>query len=125
VRQGAADRGAIRQALSLLDRGELVCIFPEGTRSEDGDLSAAQPGAAMIAAKAGVPLIPVAIHGTWEAMPRNARWMRPARISLTFGPPIRPRAAGGGGRARELAGVSQRIMDEIDRLLVERQLEAA
>jgi 1-acyl-sn-glycerol-3-phosphate acyltransferase len=120
VRQGTADRAAIRRAMALLAEGRLIGIFPEGTRSADGGLQSAQPGAALIASRAGVPLIPVAIQGTWEAFPRSARWMRPAPISITFGTPIYPREEEGRGtRAGELAGISRRIMEEIDRLLAD------
>src|SRR5437868_4834323 len=49
VRQGTADRAAIRHAMALLSRGELVCVFPEGTRTATGDLQVPQPGAALIA----------------------------------------------------------------------------
>jgi len=120
VRQGTADRAAIRQAMSLLAQGKLIGIFPEGTRSADGSLKSAHPGAALIASRAGVPLIPVAIQGTWEAFPRSARWMRPAPISITFGTPIYPGEEDvRTSRAGELAGISRRIMEEIDRLLAE------
>jgi 1-acyl-sn-glycerol-3-phosphate acyltransferase len=119
VRPETADRNAIRHAVNLLAQGKLVCIFPEGTRSATGELQEAHPGAALIAAKARVPLIPVAIQGTWEALPREARWLRPARLSLAFGPPILPRADTEGRRATELAGTSRRIMEAIDQLLVE------
>jgi 1-acyl-sn-glycerol-3-phosphate acyltransferase len=121
VRQATADRAAIRRAMALLAEGRLIGIFPEGTRSEHGGLQAAQPGAALIASKAGVPLIPVAIQGTWEAYPRHARWMRPAPISIAFGTPIYPcDEEARGSRAGELAGISRRIMEEIDRLLADR-----
>jgi 1-acyl-sn-glycerol-3-phosphate acyltransferase len=118
VRPGTADRAAIRRAVALLGEGKLVGIFPEGTRSADGGLQSAHPGAALIASRAGVPLIPVAIQGTWEAFPRDARWMRPAPISITFGSPIYPREEDArSSRGGELAGISRRIMEEIDRLL--------
>jgi len=118
VRQGAADRAAIRRAMALLSAGELVCVFPEGTRSKSGELLSPQPGAALIAARSGAPLIPVALSGTFEAYPPHARWMRPARISVAFGPPILSQAEESeGGRSQELAGISRKIMAEIDRML--------
>jgi 1-acyl-sn-glycerol-3-phosphate acyltransferase len=119
VRPGTADRAAIRRAMALLSEGRVVCIFPEGTRSDDGDLQSAQPGAALIASRSGAPLVPVAIHGTWDAYPRNSRWMKPARISVSFGPPVLLREEEGGRRSGELEGISRRIMEEIERLLDE------
>jgi 1-acyl-sn-glycerol-3-phosphate acyltransferase len=123
VKPETADRNAIRHAVTLLAEGKLVRIFPEGTRSSTGQLQEPHPGAALIASKARVPLIPMAIQGTWDALPRNARWLRPARLTLTFGPPILPQPAAEGRRA-ELAGTSRRIMEAIDQLLVDER-EAA
>ncbi|WP_378955519.1 lysophospholipid acyltransferase family protein [Pelosinus sp. sgz500959] len=64
VRRGAADRTAIRYAIDLLKKGEILGLFPEGTRSKTGLLGKPEPGIAMIALKAGVPIIPAAIIGT-------------------------------------------------------------
>ena len=64
VRRGAADRTAIRYAINLLKNGEVLGLFPEGTRSKTGMLGKPEPGIAMIAIKAGVPIIPTAIIGT-------------------------------------------------------------
>lgn len=64
VRRGAADRTAIRYAISLLKKGEVLGLFPEGTRSKTGILGKPEPGIAMIALKAGVPIVPAAIIGT-------------------------------------------------------------
>lgn len=64
VKRGAADRNAIRTAVTLLEQGELVGLFPEGTRGKNGVLGPAEPGVLMIAVKANVPIIPVAIIGT-------------------------------------------------------------
>lgn len=64
VKRGAADRNAIRTAVTLLEQGELVGLFPEGTRGKNGILGPAEPGVLMIAVKANVPIIPVAIIGT-------------------------------------------------------------
>lgn len=64
VRRGLADRNAIRTAIALLEGGEVVGIFPEGTRSRTGELGRAEAGMGMIAVKAGVPVVPVAVTGT-------------------------------------------------------------
>ncbi len=126
VRPHSADRQAIRHAVGLLARGELLGIFPEGTRSGDGRLQQAEPGAALIAARANVPLIPVAIEGTQTAMPRNSRWIRRARIRVNIGQPILPAAeATERSRAAELAGISRRIMEQIETLLEESARRAA
>jgi len=64
VRRGAADRTAIRTAVAVLEKGDAFGIFPEGTRSKNGKLLPLQPGMAMIALKARVPIVPTAIIGT-------------------------------------------------------------
>lgn len=64
VKRGAADRGAIRHAINLLKNGEILGLFPEGTRSKTGELGKPEAGVGMIVLKAGVPIIPAAIIGT-------------------------------------------------------------
>ncbi|OPX90474.1 MAG: 1-acyl-sn-glycerol-3-phosphate acyltransferase [Pelotomaculum sp. PtaB.Bin104] len=61
VRRGGTDRAAIRKALALLEEGQIVGVFPEGSRSHTGELQKPHLGAAMLALKAGVPMLPVAI----------------------------------------------------------------
>lgn len=64
VRRDRSDRSAIRTALRLLGEGKVVGVFPEGTRSRTGELLKPHAGAAMLALKAGVPMLPVAVSGT-------------------------------------------------------------
>ena len=86
VRRGTADRAALRHTISLLKSGKLVLIFPEGTRSVDGTLGKPHGGVSFIAHNAGVPAIPAYVRGT--ILPRNAKWIRPAQLTVTFGSPI-------------------------------------
>ena len=64
VRRGAPDRTAIRYAINLLKNGEVLGVFPEGTRSKTGELGKPEAGIDMIACKARVPIVPAAIIGT-------------------------------------------------------------
>lgn len=64
IKRGQPDRSAIRRALEVLEKGKVLGLFPEGTRSKTGELQKPHPGAAMIALKAGVPVVPVACQGT-------------------------------------------------------------
>jgi len=88
VSRGEVDRTAIRNAQQLLEDGKALVIFPEGTRSPDGKLQDAELGFAMIATRAKVPVVPVAISGADRVMPRGSFLIRPAKIKVTFGKAI-------------------------------------
>ncbi|HLT59393.1 MAG TPA: lysophospholipid acyltransferase family protein [Limnochordales bacterium] len=89
VRRGQADRQAIRRALELLAAGKVVGIFPEGTRSETGELQDVQGGTALLALKSGAPVVPLAVLGVERALDAgNRRWPRRSRVTLKMGPPL-------------------------------------
>ncbi|MDR7420074.1 MAG: lysophospholipid acyltransferase family protein [Armatimonadota bacterium] len=88
VRRGEADRQSIRTALDILSRGRMLLMFPEGTRSVDGRLRPAEPGAALLALRTGAAVLPVAVIGTQRAMPKGARFPRRGPVTVRFGPPI-------------------------------------
>lgn len=88
VKRGASDRAAMRDMLDHLERGDVVCVFPEGTRSEGGAVGDFQRGATLVARRAGVPLIPCGVRGTFAIAPKGSSIPRPARCSLTYGPPL-------------------------------------
>lgn len=113
VRRNTADRAMLRTVLDLLARGETVGLFPEGTRTEDGQLNRAQPGIALIAQKSGAPIVPVGIIGTYEMLPRNRKSLRRVPLTLAVGKPIMfPSDA-----SRE--EVTTRVMEAIAALLTE------
>lgn len=89
------DRAHGRRAVKSLDAaadrissGTSVIIFPEGTRSPDGKLKEFKVGAMVLAIKAGVPLVPIAICGTHEILPKGAYLARPGRVAIRIGKPI-------------------------------------
>ena len=89
VKRSSADIGAIKESLRLLKKGNLVLVFPEGTRTCDGSIGPLQPGAVMIACKAGVPIVPLAIDGAFDAWPRNRRWPNLfVSVRVIFGTPM-------------------------------------
>ena len=71
-----------------LRRGRILCIFPEGARSYEGDLKEFKKGAAILAREIGVPIVPVGINGTYEVWPRDSMRIRPHKVRLAFGPPL-------------------------------------
>jgi 1-acyl-sn-glycerol-3-phosphate acyltransferase len=85
IRDGAIELSAVRQLLGTLARGEIVGVFPEGRITLDGELLPAQPGMIAIAARARVPIVPVGVHGAFEAFPRNARLPRRHPVRVAYG----------------------------------------
>lgn len=92
VKRGAADRRALREMAQHLKLGDCVAIFPEGTRTFDGTVQPFKGGALLAARMAGVPIVPMAIRGADRVMGRGKSIPRPAKIAVTFGHPIDPKA---------------------------------
>ena len=88
-REGTGLAG-IKETLKRLKRGEMVLLFPEGTRTRNGQVQAMKPGFCTIARRAEVPLVPVAIAGAFEAWPRQRLLPRRSVIHVHFGPPLAP-----------------------------------
>ncbi|MDA8096216.1 MAG: lysophospholipid acyltransferase family protein [Clostridia bacterium] len=109
VRRGGVDREAIRTALRYLAEGKAIGIFPEGTRSKDGKIHKPQQGAALLALKADVPIVPVALKGTCGAF---------RKVKVAFGEPLSFPEYRGVRPSREvLEAISDRIMVEIDSMM--------
>ena len=120
LRRGQADRRALRETLAVLAEGGVAAIFPEGTRSPTGELLPPEVGAGMLAYRSGATVIPVYIEGTQKALPVGGRF-RPARVTITYGPPVAlPAPASGKPRHEDYARAAQAIMDAIARLREER-----
>jgi len=92
VKRGAVDTSAIRGALWGLAQGFRVCVFPEGQISPQARTP--QRGAALIAARARVPIVPIAVIGSGNVFPLGARWPRLARVTVRVGPALPPPGAG-------------------------------
>jgi 1-acyl-sn-glycerol-3-phosphate acyltransferase len=113
VVRGSADRNAIATATKLLEAGDLVGIFPEGTRSSDGSAGEAHGGVSFIAMRAGVPVVPVAFVGTDKVLPRGQRFVRAARVTIKFGTPIDPSTFIEGTRKERMEALTATIMERI------------
>ena len=109
VKRGLADRNAIRTGLQVVNDGNLLGIFPEGTRNKTDDVQPLQGGAAMIAIKAGVPVVPVAVVGV-----KNLRFRQ--AIEVRIGHPIDFGEARRADRD-EIAAASAKISGEFTALL--------
>lgn len=83
--------GGIKETLKRLRRNEMVLMFPEGTRSPDGEMKEVLPGFCALVKRTGAAVVPVGIQGSWEAWPRTRKFPRPGvKIVLVFGRPILP-----------------------------------
>jgi 1-acyl-sn-glycerol-3-phosphate acyltransferase len=114
---GKAAQSAITAGLAVLARGELLGIYPEGTRSHDGRLYRGRTGVAVMALRAGVPVIPVAMLGTFELQPPGRALPRLGRVTIRFGQPLDfSRYAGMSEDRAVLRAVTDHIMYEVMRL---------
>lgn len=124
VNRGAPDRRAIRHSLQVLEQGNVLVMFPEGTRSEDGRLRDPEPGAALIALRTGAPVLPVAVVGSHKILPKNAKWPRFTRVIVRIGPPMAVPRVDGRLEHDVLDDWGRRIMSSIGALLPEDQQPA-
>ena len=108
-------RQAIRMAATLLGAGEMLVVFPEGTRSADGQLGPGKPGPAMIASRAGAPIIPAAIWGTDIILPRHSKRLYRCPVHIKFGPALRLPEPAAGQRLRkdDFASFTEELMASI------------
>ena len=121
VNRAEADRTALERTIELLQGGEPVVLFPEGTRKSGHRVQPLFDGAVYVAARTQVPIVPVGIGGSESAMGRGSRWIRPVKVHIVVGEPIAPPALKASGRvprravhqaSDELREVLQELYDE-------------
>lgn len=78
----------LKETLRRVQAGEMVLLFPEGTRTRDGEVGPLKPGLVLLVRRSGVPLVPVGIDGAYQAWPRTQRLPRLGRIAVVIRPPI-------------------------------------
>jgi 1-acyl-sn-glycerol-3-phosphate acyltransferase len=106
-----AGQAAIREGLGVLRKGELLGIYPEGTRSHDGRLYKGKVGVAVMALRAQAPVIPCAMIGTFEAQPPGRKLPRIHPVTIRFGKPLDfSRYAGMEGEKAVLRAITDEIM---------------
>jgi len=111
VRRGTADLAAVKEALRRLKAGGVVLVFPEGTRTRDGSIGPMHGGPAAIAARAGVPIVPMVIDGAFEAWPRTRRLPRPHWIRVACGRAVSAGDSGAGDTEAVMASVRRQMLD--------------
>lgn len=106
VKRGKQDMSAFRNAFSLLEHKKALLVFPEGTRSKDGNLGKARPGVGMIACNAQVPVVPVKITNT-------NKMFKFKKLTIVYGKPIYPPKE---YKKEDYLKLSQTVLDEIKKL---------
>lgn len=106
VARGTADREALRACQTVIETGEPLVMFPEGTRQTGPEVQELFDGPAFVQSRTGVPIIPVGIGGSERAMPKGAKYIRPAKVVVVVGAPLEA-AVTEGSKARRAAVRSQ------------------
>jgi 1-acyl-sn-glycerol-3-phosphate acyltransferase len=116
-RDGGMSIDAIKRVLHALSCGRVVIVFPEGTRSRNGELQPPRPGVGLLACKARVPVVPVRVFGSYEAFGRNSGPRLGTPVSVVFGRPLQPADYERSDDGRErYARTAARIMEAITRI---------
>ena len=130
VTRGTADREALKRCIAVLEQGEPLVLFPEGTRQSGPRVMPLFDGAAYVAVKAGVPIIPIGIGGSERVMPKGSKMIYPRKCVVVVGEPIMPGATSvdrkeGDRLARSsVKDVTERLSTDLQRLFDEAQLLA-
>ena len=114
VKRGASDREAIRTATARLEEGWAIGVFLDGTRQTDGRVNQPRPGAALLAARSGAPILPVAIINSHRALGAGRSWPRLVPVELRIGEPI---PAPKGRRKPELESTTRELQQRINALI--------
>ena len=125
VTRGSADLEALKRCIAILNSGEPLVMFPEGTRHYGPEVQPLFDGAAYVAFKTGVPIVPAAIAGTEDVMRSGSKAIRFKKCRMVIGKPIAAEVPGGGRASREqiaeltllLQQELQQLLDEANRLI--------
>jgi len=121
VHRGAADRESLRVTTEVIDGGSPVVMFPEGTRRSGPTVEDLFDGPAYVAARAGVPIVPMGIGGSERVLPKGAKLPKRSRLVLVIGPVIEPprRTAGRRVPRSEVRALTDTLRVEVQRLFDE------
>ena len=116
-RDGGTSLDAIKRVLQALKEEKVIILFPEGTRSPDGNLQPPKAGVGLLACRAHVPVVPARIFGSAEAFGRGGRLRLGTPVSVTYGKPLPPSEYDDPSAGKERYGrAAERIMAAISRL---------
>lgn len=123
VARGSADREALRTCIEVLEAGEPLVMFPEGTRQTGPQIQELFDGPAFVQSRTGVPIVPVGIGGSETAMPKGAKFIKPHKSVVLIGPVLahqdhegsKARRAAVHARTEELHRVLQDLFDDAQR----------
>lgn len=130
VSRGTVDREALRRCLEVVETGEPLVLFPEGTRRSGPVVAELFEGASYVAARAQIPIVPVGIGGSERALRRGQRLPRPVKVSVVVGEPILPPPPADGtdatGRVprRQVRELTQELSKRLQDLFDEAQIAA-
>ena len=102
--------GAMQLSAYVLRQGRMLCVFPEGTRSRDGSTKEFKKGVGIIAKELNIPLVPVAIMGTYKMLPTGKFFPKPVKVTVSIGNPLYP-------GDNDYDGIVKRLYGEVERLL--------
>ncbi|MEM9353588.1 MAG: lysophospholipid acyltransferase family protein [Planctomycetota bacterium] len=114
VDQEGSALGGIRAGMKVLKEGHALLIFPEGGRSEDGQLQPLMPGFLPLMKRSNASVLPIAVAGAFEAWPRSRTLPRPGRLQVSVGPVLTPRDFEGMADEQRLQLVSDRLAAEFE-----------
>ncbi len=122
VSRGTADREALHRSIAVLESGEPLVLFPEGERKDGPIVQPLFDGAAFVAAKAGVPIIPIGIGGSDRVMPRGAKFVLPRKVRVIIGEPIWAEVGENGRASRKaVSAVTEQLHARLQDLYDEAQ----
>jgi 1-acyl-sn-glycerol-3-phosphate acyltransferase len=119
VDRDGTDMSALKTVIRLVKSGGCTIIFPEGTRTRDGNLQPARSGLGLVIAKTLAPVVPIRVFGAFDAFPRSSKFPRRTTITLVIGEPLRFTRQDLVGESRDVyQQLSNRVMDRIAALQI-------
>jgi 1-acyl-sn-glycerol-3-phosphate acyltransferase len=113
LKQGKGDKGAIEETIRRLQEGHLLAVFPEGTRTEDGEIRAIQRGVALVVRRAAVPIVPVVLDGSFQSWPKGSKMFHSHPIAVMYGPALDIEGLKGDAIVALIDGTFRQMLDDL------------